>query len=69
MIDIDASSKLAEIARGRLSEVAQEIFRSKMPGAERTDVVMYVVEASEKFWGMSRRPLQKIWNRDRNAGR
>ncbi len=31
-IDIDAISKLAEIARGRLSEIAQKIFRSKMPG-------------------------------------
>ena len=59
-IDIDANSKLAEIARGRLSEIAQKIFRSKMPGAERMDAVMYLVGAIEKFGGMSRQELQKI---------
>jgi hypothetical protein len=59
-IDIDASSKLAEIARGRLSEIAQKIFRSKLPGAERMDAVMYLIGAIEKFVGMSRQELQKI---------
>ncbi len=59
-IDIDASSKIAEIARGRLSEIAQKIFRTKTPGAERMDAVMYLVGAIEKFGGLSRQELQKI---------
>ena len=59
-IDIDASSKFAEIARGRLSEIAQKIFRSKMPGVERMDAVMYLVGAMDKFEGMPRQELQRI---------
>jgi tetratricopeptide (TPR) repeat protein len=53
-IDIDASSEIAELARGRLSEIAQKIFRSKTPGAERMDAVMYLVGAIEKFGRMSK---------------
>jgi tetratricopeptide (TPR) repeat protein len=59
-IEIDANSKLAEVARGRLSEIAQKIFRSKMPGVERMDAVMYLVGAMDKFEGMPRQELQKI---------
>jgi hypothetical protein len=54
-IDIDASSKIAELARGRLSEIAQKIFRSKTPGGERIDAVMYLVGAIETFGRMSKR--------------
>ncbi len=59
-IDIDASSKIAEIARGRLSEIPQKIFRSKTRGAERMDPVMYLLGAIEKFAGLSRKEVEKI---------
>jgi hypothetical protein len=56
---IDAS-EIAETARGRLSEIAQRIFRSKTPGAERMDAVMYLIGAIEKFGRMSKQEVQKI---------
>jgi tetratricopeptide (TPR) repeat protein len=59
-IEIGANSEIAELARGRLSEIAQKIFRSKMPDVERTDAVMYLVGAIDKFEGMPRQVLQKI---------
>ena len=59
-IDIDASSKIAETARVRLSEFAQKIFRSKTPNAERMDAVMYLIGAIEKFAGLPRKEVEKI---------
>ena len=59
-IEIDANSEIAELARGRLSEIAEKILRSKMPGVERMDAVMYLLGAIEKFGGMSRQEVQKI---------
>ena len=59
-IEIEANSEIAELARGRLSEIAQKIFRSKMPGVERMDAVMYLVGAMDKFEGMPRQEVQKI---------
>ncbi len=53
-VNIDASSEIAELARVRLSEIARKIFRSKTPGAERMDAVMYLVGAIEKFGRMSK---------------
>ena len=60
VIEIDASSNIAELARGRLSEIAQQTFRSKTPGVERMDAVLYLFGAIEKFGGMSRPEVQKI---------
>ncbi len=59
-IDIDASSEIAETAQLRLSEIAQKIFRSKTPGAERMDAVMDLIGAIEKFGRMSKQKVQKI---------
>jgi hypothetical protein len=58
--DIDASSKIAEIARERLSEIAQKIFRNKAPDAERMDAVMYLVGAIERFGRMSKQEVQRV---------
>jgi hypothetical protein len=59
-VDVDASSKIAETARVRLSEIAQKIFRSKTPGAERMDSVMYLTGAIEKFAGLPRKQVERI---------
>ena len=67
-IEIDANSEIAELARGRRSEIAQKIFRSKMPGVERMDAVMYLFGAIEKFGDMSRQELQKIGLEIANLG-
>ena len=60
VIEIDASSKVAELARERRGEIATKLFRSKTPGMERMDAVMYLAGAIEKFGGMSRQEVQKI---------
>jgi tetratricopeptide (TPR) repeat protein len=57
---IDASSKIAEKAQVRLSEIAQRMFRSKAPRAERMDAVMYLSGAIEKFAGLPRKEVEKI---------
>jgi tetratricopeptide (TPR) repeat protein len=59
-IEVDPSSDVAEIARQRLSEIAQATFRSKTPGVERFDAVMYLLGAIEKFEQMSAQQVQRI---------
>ncbi|HEU5117582.1 MAG TPA: tetratricopeptide repeat protein, partial [Isosphaeraceae bacterium] len=59
-VDIDPSSDLAEVARQRLSGIAQATFRGKTPGMERMDAVMYLLGALEKFEAMSTQEIQTI---------
>ncbi len=60
VIELDASSNVAELARGRLSEIAHATFRSRAPGVERLDAVMYLLGAIQKFDAMSKKDVQKI---------
>ena len=60
VVDLDPSSNIAELARGRLGEIAQAVFRSKTPDVERLDAVMYLIGAIKKFERMSREEVKKI---------
>ena len=59
-IEVEPSSDVAELARKRLSSLAHETFRSRTPGVERLDAVMYLLGAIEKFEKMSPQEVQKI---------
>jgi hypothetical protein len=59
VIEIDPRTDIAERARERRSQIAQKTFRSKTPGAERTDVVMYLVGAIDKLAAMSKQDVKK----------
>jgi tetratricopeptide (TPR) repeat protein len=58
--EVDPSSDVAELCRRRLSEIAHTTFRSRTPGIERLDAVMYLLGAIEKFEKMSPQEVQKI---------
>ena len=59
-VEVDPTSDVAELARKRLSEIAHATFRSRTPGVERLDAVMYLLGAIEKFEKMSPQEVQKI---------
>ena len=59
-IEIDASNNVADLARDRLGQIAKTKFRSKTPGMEHMDAVMYLTGAIEKFAGLSRKEVEKI---------
>jgi hypothetical protein len=59
---------MSELARGRLSEIAQKIFHSMMPGAERMDAVMHLVGAGSPPVGGESREEKVERRRPRAAG-
>ncbi len=59
-IEINASSNLADLVRDRLGQIAKMKFRSKTPGMERMDAVMYLIGAIEKFADLSRKEVGKV---------
>ena len=59
MIEIDATTEIAQRARARLTEIAQKTSRSKSPGVERMDAVMYLIGAIDKFAAMSKQDVKK----------
>lgn len=60
VIRVDRSSGIAGLAEEQLSKLAQNTFRSKAPGVERLDAVMYLLSAIERFDAMSPHEIQKI---------
>ena len=59
-IDLDEYSNVAELARQRLSRIAETRFRERVVGDERPDAVMYCLSALERFGKMTRASIQKI---------
>jgi tetratricopeptide (TPR) repeat protein len=60
VIKLDPTSDIAELAEKRLSKLAHDTFRSRTPGLERPDAVMYLLSAVEKFETMPPLDVQKI---------
>lgn len=59
-IELDPRGQVGESAKEGRSRIAQITFRSKLPGSERPDAVMYCLNALERFDGMSPQEVQKV---------
>lgn len=59
-IRFDPHGRIGEAAKAERSRIAQTNFRSRVPGAERPDAVMYCLGALERFEPMPLQEVQKI---------
>ena len=59
-IEVDSQSKVAELAKGERSALAQQAFRSRAPAGVRMDAVMYLLGALQKFGKMSKTEVQQV---------
>ena len=60
VIDLDARSHIADLARDGRTRLAQESFRDAIPGGVRPDAVMYLLDGLQRFEKMGRDEIQKI---------
>lgn len=60
IIALDERSPIAEIARHERTKLAQQSFRTTMPGVERPDAVMYCLSALQLFEKMKPEEIKKI---------
>jgi tetratricopeptide (TPR) repeat protein len=60
VIEIDEYGEWGELSRTALTRLAEQTFRSKLPGRQRPDALMYCVEALERFESMPQSEIQKI---------